>query len=574
VVLAALALALWLAARPPEAVPLVSPRPYAVVQARVVSPLKEDRRGEKVIVQTEKARLLAFLPDGAGVDLRPGLGLTLSGRLRRPRAARNPGEFDERRFLADRGVGGVLHAESVDVDAQPLAPRWTLWAWAEGARRSFETALRGALPEPQSRLAVGLALGYKGPLPSDLNRAVQDAGVMHLLVPSGAKVAFVMLSTAWLALRLRLYPAWRALLAAAAGGFYTLMVGGDAPYARAFFGGGVLLASPLLGRDPGPLQAIALSALAILLYDPRELHSVGFQMTYAAVLGLALGLPRLRTALPRRWPRRLREAAVLAGIGAIVQAMLWPIFAQVFGKGSLVGPMANILLVPFSSLLMGAAFLTWLTERAAPLLLAGVEAFAWVCRFFASWPGAAVPLSPMSPAGVTAYYLAAGALLLWPEKGARRALLAGSALALASAWRPETGVRMLLLSRGPEPPPALLSFGNRHWLIDPAGPAGPILAALKARGVERLEAIVASRPVPERLLAKLPADRRLMKEGRPWELRLGTVRVRFGGDEGPRLFRTLHPDGEGEYCIIPLRLKSSAVELFIDGESVRIEASP
>lgn len=576
-VLAALALIFWLALRPQHAVPLAAPRPYASARGLVLSPLKEDGRGEKVLVETERGRVLALLPRGTGGALRPGMEVELAGRLRRPRRPRNPGEFDERSFLASRGAGGVLHSTSVLISTRPVAYPWTLKAWAEGARRSFETALRRALPEPQSRLAVGLALGYKGPLPTELNRAVQDAGVMHLLVPSGAKVAFVMLSAIWLGLRLRLYPAWRALLAVGLGGFYTLMVGGDAPYARAFWGGAALLAAPLFGRDPGPLQALALSALVILLHDPGELRSVGFQMTYAAVLGLALGLPRLRAAIPRRWPRWAREAVLLAGIGTIVQAALWPIFAQVFGKGSLAGPLANVLLVPYSSLLMAAAFLTWAWEGAAPVLRAGVDIFAWACRFFASWPGADTPLSPMTPWEIAAWYLALGAVLVWPERRARWALLAAAALTLAAGLRRPPPVRLLVLAQPRDragPNPSLLSFGNRHWLIDPSGPAGALLAALKAEGVGRLDAVVASRDLPERLARRLPAERFLVREGRLWQLRLGDVRARFGGPEGPRLFRALHPDGEGEYCIIALRLKSSAVELSIDGNSVRIEGAP
>lgn len=540
------------------------------LEGRVASPLKEHLREDRVFVDAERLdgrpfpqKVLLRLRPGGHDWLRPGLSVSSEGKLRRPRAPRNPGEFDERGFLEQKGATWVLHAVSISsAGPHPWAPR----AWAEAARRSFESSLERQLPAAQARLAAGLSLGYKGALPADLDRASRDSGTIHLLVPSGAKVALVLLGLERLG-RFLTFPPWaRFVSAALGGGFYTLMVGAEAPYARAYLGALVLLLGPLLGRDSGPMQAAAVSALLLLLEDPREISGAGFQMTYAATVALCLGLPRWRRMLPRG---KLWEAAAVC---LLVQVSLWPIFVQVFGRASLIGPLANFALVPAAAPLAAGAWLLWAWPDP---IIAGVlsRALAWFGEamvFFAQVPYAAVDVAPMAPWELWAYCAAAGAVCLWPQKEARWALICTAALVwgagglLAAARAPALEVTLLSLKRGR---PALLSFaGGRHWLVDPVGPAGGVEDALRALRVGKLEALVLAGAHEERaakaLIARLKPERVLRT--RPFSLCMSPVCLDLG-TPWPRLRR-----GEGEYSIIATRLKTAALVIEADGPAVRL----
>src|SRR5437879_4092159 len=96
------------AAAPPELLRFRF-QPAVKLEGTVVSPLREDFRGEKLFLLAERAdgapfpqKVLVYLPkDAANGSIRPGQTLTLEGALRLPRPARNPGEFDERAFLSD-----------------------------------------------------------------------------------------------------------------------------------------------------------------------------------------------------------------------------------------------------------------------------------------------------------------------------------------------------------------------------------------------------------------------------------------------------------------------------------------
>jgi ComEC/Rec2-related protein len=420
-------------------------------------PAKEDLRGWKSQAQAEGLRVEVRWPRGAELSALPlpGDRALVEGKLRPPRPARNPGDFDEAAFLADRGVSAVLEAKGYRVlpDAPPARLRAA--RLGERLRRSVHARLFSALPPERARLAEGLALGYKGALPAARARAVRDAGLIHLIVPSGAKVALAFCAALLLSKALRL-PPWAAWLAAAGlGGAVTLAAGAEPPYARAYLAGLALLGARALGREGDAFQALVASAWVLLVADPRCLFSAGFQMTYLALLGILslwppAGLPRWAAAL---W------------VSAAVQAALWPVFACVFGRASLVGLAANAAAVPAYPLLAGGAWVVWgasfLGARAAGLAAAPVSwtlgGFEVCCEKAAALPWAATALSPWAGTTVAAYYL----LLVGLPRPRRSApvLLFAAALATGSAaWRRFSAppVRMVVLSVPP------LAHRRRH----------------------------------------------------------------------------------------------------------------
>lgn len=530
------------------------------------SPRREDLRGIKIELddawidgQAVGVKVLAYLPkDAPALDaVRPGQRLALTGAMRLPRFPRNLGDFDERSFLSDRGIGWIMKAESVEVLPEPVLWRWLILYWAEGVRLSIERCFASRLEDDDTKLMTGLTLGYKGPLPHELNRAIQDAGVMHLLVPSGAKVAFVLLGIAALCSWFGL-PLWARLsIGAFAGGFYTLMVGADPPYARAYLGALALGLGAWLDRESGAFQATVLSAFLILIAEPRALFSAGFQMTYLAMAGLLLAMPRVDGALPQDWPRPVRALACVGAVTVIVQLMLWPVFANTFGRAALLGAAANLPLVPLSGVILSAGFGFWglcfvapepLVAHAARGLGLLLSLFRWLCFKAASLPAAAVELSPLTAPQVAAYYLLAAALLVLPLRKTAAALAAGGLLVLAAGaaaarWRaPPVSVLYLSLRE----PAAVVSFADgRRWLVGPGAPAGTVRKALLALGISRLDKTV--------LLAQEPG------------FSLCEKAVCFSFD--PPAVRK----GPEEFSTIKDRLKRSAVEASTDGSRIEIK---
>jgi competence protein ComEC len=527
-------------------------------------------------------RLLTRFPKNFPMkDVRPGDYVFLSGKLERPRGPRNPGDFDVRGFLADRGIEFILTGFSIDIMGRSLNPRWILLAWAAGLRKSIQDSFRKYLNPLDARLLSGMVLGLKGRLPRKLNRSIQDAGVMHLLVPSGTKVALVLAGIWLFCYALSLRPISRFICCVGGGGFYTLAVGGDPPYFRALCAALILELGLRLGRDAVPFQALVLSAWLSLLLNPLALFSMGFQMSYLATFGLIVAMP----SFEKFWPAFLPPwalALIRMGLATgIVEILLWPIFALGFGRAPFLGALANIVLLPFAALFMAGGFLLWALSSARFLTLSflcawGIKkwllVFCAICRLFARLPFAALELSHWSAAYVAVYYLAAGAFLVIPRLKVSLLLAALAFLFGVSNFylnqinAPKLSVLYLSLSRGEA---AIVSErGEAPVLILKGSSSGPIIGVLRAEGIRFLKKVVilGNDPIGFRAIEGLSARvgiSAIVVEKKSFKICQGHVCLSFGPPGVQR--------GEEKFDIID-SLRHRAVEVATNGDWIKIKA--
>ncbi|MDE1975958.1 MAG: ComEC/Rec2 family competence protein [Elusimicrobia bacterium] len=561
----------------------------AILDAEILSAPGEDYRGLKIEVRlislngtpAAPQRAIAYFPwfFARGGFLRPGERARFFGRLEAPQPARNPGGFDERAFLEERGACWVFWAEDFERLPFPVPARRLPLYWAQALREKMQEAYYATLQARKAHVLSGLMFGDKGRLDSELYAAVQDAGVMHLLVPSGAKVALVLLFAAWLLSALGVSRVPRFCGAALAAGFYTVMVGASAPYVRAYGCALAYYAALLLDRDAGVFQGLVLSAWAILLWDPRSLFSLGFEMTYLAMLGLSAAdawAARLGEGLPARSSagRLLRSAAATAA----VELMLWPIFAGVFGRGSVLGSAANLVLIPCAAglmaggLVLGAAFMagwTPLIRAAAWAMSLGLGAFCRTCFLFSGLPFSASALFPMSACSVIAYYAASAAFLFdWP-RAARAAILCAAAgfwaVGAARSAESRPGFRAVYLWPARSGLGAV-EAGGRAVVFGSGAPRSSLDGLLRTWRLETPDEIVLAEDAPagaETVWRTRFPGVHLRRARGPWRLCAGAACAGFGPDS----FQA----GPLQFDIIASLLKGRAVEIEIHGQSVGYE---
>ena len=89
---------------------------------------------------------------------------------------------------------------------------------------------------------------------------------------------------------------------------YTVLVGGEPPVVRAAIMGCLSLVALQLGRRSDALTALLLSAVAMTALRPQALWDVGFQLSFAATLGLILYATPLQTRLERFVSARVPKA--------------------------------------------------------------------------------------------------------------------------------------------------------------------------------------------------------------------------------------------------------------------------
>lgn len=454
-------------------------------------------------IPSEPAKVLVYLARGSAeaVSLRPGQRLRFSGRLRGPARPRNPGDFDEAAFLDMRGAALVFHARRVVVLAPPPW-YWRPWAWGESVHLSIHGWLEKRFDAVTASVLEGLSLGYRGALPSELERDFQRSGVLQFLTPSADKLTLAMGAALLSGMALGLGPGARSLLVLGAGALQLLIVIPDPSHTRPYLMAAAALAARRLEREPGFFQIWLLAAWATLLWDPRQLFNAGFVLTYGALLAIIALLPRWSP--PDFWPPAARFLTSALALSVILQVSLSPAFASYFGVISLASMLVNLFAFPAASAAMMAVWSGWaFSFFPAPLdMLAGPSiwlaeflsrALIAVCRFASAQPWAAVETSAPGWGGLLVYALAAAALFALPERRLSRGL-AGAALCVAAsigaarALAPPRLSIMVLEGNGGGTAVATLPDGRRLVLGD-GGAAGTLRAALRLTAVGEAEAV-------------------------------------------------------------------------------------
>ena len=438
-------------------------------------------------------------------ELQPGASWRMQVRLRAPRGLRNPGGFDaERHAMAARiAATGYVREQA---SAERLAPPRGIDAWRDRIASRIDASVGGA----SSRYVRALALGDTRALAEADWELLRATGLTHLIAISGFHVGLVAGFFALLGAGLwRLFPGLCTLVprpqAAAAAAFlgalgYAAVAGFALPTVRTVLMIAVAVAARLWRRPLRIAESLALAAIAIVVVDPLALLSAGFWLSFGGVAWLLWCLPEaggrpLRDFLSAQW---------VATLG------LLPLTAILFGQASLAGPLANLVAIPWWSLVVVPLSLV---GTALEGLHAGWGGGAWrlsAAAFDLSWPLferlAASPMSlwwlpearwfalPLAlcsafwlllPRGVPGRWLVLllWLPLLWPDRGLPR----------------HGEVELVVLDVGQGM--SLLVRTAGYAMLYDMGPAvrdgydageRAVVPALQALGVRRLDAMVAS----------------------------------------------------------------------------------
>ncbi len=359
-------------------------------------------------------------------------------------------DFSYKDYLARQGVHSMLRYPSLEVlsRAERRDFRWAL----NGLRRRAEVTIGALLPEPEASLLSGILLNRDAGIPADVMDDFRVTGTAHIIAISGFNITIIAGMLAQL-LRRAFGRNWAVVGVIPGVALYALLVGGDPPVVRAAIMGCLGLVALQLGRRSDALTALLLSALAMTAARPQVLWDVGFQLSFAATLGLILYVPPLQkwleafvsARIPAAWARTvlgwLNEGLVVT---VAAQILTLPLTVAYFRNLSPFALLANLFILPAQPSVMtwgGSALLLGMLWLPLGLPLAAV---AWLfltytiraAGLFASLPGASMQVSHVPALVVLVYYAAVGALTAsWAQVGDRVRLAAGWAKKAFAPWR-------------------------------------------------------------------------------------------------------------------------------------------
>src|SRR5580658_9348526 len=223
-----------------------------------------------------------------------GERLRLPVKLKLPRNFRNPGAFDYQGYLAANGISALGSAKAEDVQLLPGFSGSRLELWRTRIHSSIIAKVHQLWPAPQAALIDAMVIGEEAFIDRDTRADFQRSGTYHILVVSGMNVTILAFATFWMLRRLRLGDIPATLLTILCCVAYAFLTEVGAPVWRATLMCAIYLATRLLYRDRAMVNALGAAALGLLMFDPRQLFTASFQMTFVCVLIVAaIGRPML-----------------------------------------------------------------------------------------------------------------------------------------------------------------------------------------------------------------------------------------------------------------------------------------
>jgi len=387
--------------------------------------------------------LNGLLPAG----LKPGDHLLAKADVSRVHTFSTPGAFNYKNHLRNKSIfikGWIASpANIVKVNAvrpQSIISGALMYSFPQLIRSNIAAFINEKLPQPAKGLYKAILIGDR----SDINPAVLEnftaSGCIHILAVSGMHMgllAFIFIAvltwllkrSPWIMLQVNVFKV-AALLSLIPLTLYAYVAGMNLPVLRALLMTSVFILAIMFDRPGNLINHILLAALLILAWNPATIFTASFQLSFSAVIAIALVCPLFLCDQDRKTSSLKNTSRagffgnlaaktiqrIFAGVIVTAAAMIgtFPLLLFHFNRISLVAPLTNLLVEPlicFWSLVIGITACTFmpLSPDAAMFLLKagslGLILAEKICSYSASIPYASLWLPTPSIFEIIIFYL-------------------------------------------------------------------------------------------------------------------------------------------------------------------------
>lgn len=294
-------------------------------------------------------------------SVKPGNYALLKGTFQQGRDVRNPGEFDYRKFLYSKGITGLVNSYDSASVVILNSDFDFLKDLVFQSRKSIDKLIHQLHNNQTAGLLRGLLLADRTEIDHETKQNFVNSGVIHILAVSGLHVGYILLFFIVVFGRLNIY--LRSILTIVGLLCFMIITGIPASVFRATLMSVILIVAFLTGRSTNLLNSIALSAVIILVFKPFEILNPGFQLSYSAVLSIALIYPEIQQMINQAGIKNkyLKNILLFIGVSLSAQIGTLPFTLAYFNKLSLISLLANLFVIPMAGIIVGLAIITLLT---------------------------------------------------------------------------------------------------------------------------------------------------------------------------------------------------------------------
>ncbi len=334
--------------------------------------------------------------------------------------------FSYREYLARQGIHSVIPDPRITFIRSNAANPFLKMIY--DVRQHARKTIRKLFPDPEASLLEGILIGIESGISPEVRETFNRTGTTHIIAISGFNVTilaavFMAGFGRWFGARIGALCAGIAIL------LYTILVGADATVVRAAIMAGLVIYALRIGRQTDGFASLSAAVILMTLVNPNILWDVGFQLSFAATLGLIVYASPLHDGFVRISSRWFPQDRVKDYSQAIAEVFLYTIAAQLttfplmmyyFRRISLISIIANPLILPAQPLLMILGGIATMIGMLSIPLARPIAALAWPFPAFtihtvaalSNWQYASIGIGPIGFGAVLGLYTILG-LLTW-----------------------------------------------------------------------------------------------------------------------------------------------------------------
>ena len=296
------------------------------------------------------------------------------GELSPIRNSGNPGDPDYEKILRRKKCWYRFYAENLPEVNRPMERDDGIWPGNTDLRRAISSRWEGR-PEELSLLKA-LCLGDRSGLTPEMEHDFSHAGGMHILAVSGLHVGliwWVLFHAFSMLTRLTRREVFRTMLIFMILWMYAWITGFSSSVCRSVTMFSLITLGRMLDQRSSTLNAILVSAFLLIVLDPGRILDVGFQLSYAAVLGIVTIQPVFRRLIRSR-NRIIQWIRDATGVSIAAQVATFPLIIHYFHQLPAYAIITSLVAVPLLSCIIGVFVIS------TPFYAAGI------CTGLLSWP--------------------------------------------------------------------------------------------------------------------------------------------------------------------------------------------
>ncbi len=249
--------------------------------------------------------------------------------------------FDKPFFMLQQHVKYQVFAK--DFSTRRLVHGFDLLAIVYRFRHVLEKRIDYFLMRPHNSILKALTLGIKSDLDTHIRREFMETGTIHVLAVSGLHVGIIYLIVGFL---LQKIPLKSFFIIVLMWGFASL-TGFSQSVVRAVIFLTVTEVGKVLNRKSKLSNSLAFTTIILLCLNPYTIFSVGFQLSFSAVLGIVLFLPFFKKYYDKK-TYLMRFLYEIIAVSISVQLTVVPIILYHFHTCSISSIIGNLFVIPYT----------------------------------------------------------------------------------------------------------------------------------------------------------------------------------------------------------------------------------